>query len=160
MIARQEIVTRFVNQMKRIRVGNTYTMYGQEPTNFLTDIGQHVWLWRATPFRPDELPALIVRDLDEPIVPSAPRSERVTRQLHMQVEVVLAGDTPINDLWAAYADIEAAIGEGRESVWNDITSDTRPRISRSVVEQESAKIAGGIVECYIDYPTLAFRLAQ
>jgi hypothetical protein len=156
MIVRQEIFTRVVNQLKRIKTVNTYTMYG-ETANYLTNLGLYVFPWRATPFNENQLPGLIVRDLDEPQELSSNHSQRVIRQLHIQVEVVMKGDAPINDLWAAYADIEAAIGEGRESVWADITKETRPRISRSLVEQESSKIAGGLFECYIDYPTLAFK---
>lgn len=155
MIVRQEIFTRFVAQLRRIKTTNTYTLYG-DTLPYLTNFGDLVFPWRAIPFAPGEK-GIIVRDLDEPVIESSARSERVVRQLHMQVEVVLADDDPITKLWQAYADIEAAIGEGRESVWADITSNTRPRISRSLVEQESAKIAGGIVECFIDYPTLAFK---
>lgn len=145
-----------VAQLGRIRTGNTYTLRGQTK-NYLTDVGLHVFVWRATPFLRNELPGLIARDLDEPVVQATPMSEGVLRQLHLQVEVVLGGDTPIVDLWKAYADIDSAIGEGRESVWADFTGATRPRINRSVVDQDSAKIAGGIIEFYIDYPTLAFQ---
>lgn len=100
---------------------------------------------------------MIVRDLDEPILEPTVRAQRVTRQLHMQVEIVLSGTNSMDDLRKHYSDVEAAIGEGRETVWADITSETRPRISRSVLEQESLKVAGGIFEFYIDYPTMAFR---
>jgi hypothetical protein len=155
MIVRQEIFERVVAQLRRIKTTNTYTLYGGT-LPYLTNLGNTVFPWRAAPFQPGES-GIIVRDLDEPVMESAPRSERVIRQLHIQVEVVLAADDPVTRLWQAYADIEAAIGEGRDSVWADITSNTRPRLSRSLVEQESAKIAGGIVECFIDYPTLAFR---
>jgi len=155
MIARQEIFERVVSQLRRIRTTNTYTLYG-ETANYLTDFGAKVFPWRAVAFPPGEN-GIVVRDLDEPVIESESRSERVLRQLHIQVEIVLAEDDPVTKLWQAYADVEAALGEGRESVWADITSNTRPRISRSVVEQKSAKVAGGIVECYIDYPTLAFK---
>lgn len=157
MIVRQEIFNRVVAQLRRIRTGNTYTMYGEAPKHYFTDIGLKVFPWRAAPFQPNELPGLIVRDLDEPVHLPAPRSQGIIRQLHIQVEIALKGDNAMDDLRLIYADVEAAIGEGRESVWADITSDTRPRLSRAIVEQESAKIAGGIFECYIDYPTLAFR---
>lgn len=155
MTIRQDIVTRVYTQLQRIRTANTYTLYG-ETKNYLTNLGSSVFVWKSTPFQPTEQ-GIVLRDLDEPVSLSSSRSARVIRQLHMQAEVVLSGASSVSDLFNAYADIEAAIGEGRESVWADITSDTRPRISRSVVEQESAKIAGGIFEFYIDYPTLAFR---
>jgi hypothetical protein len=157
MIIRQEIVTRVENQLKRIRTGNTYTVYGVT-RNYLTDIGLKVFQWRNVQFQPSELPALILRDLDEPAVLSSKNSSRVTRQLHVQIEIVTAGDNSPDDLRKYYADVEAAIGEGRQSVWADITEETRPRITRSVVEQgdTSVRLAGGIYECFIDYPTFAF----
>lgn len=155
MILRQEIVDRIVTQLRRIKQANTYTLYG-ETRNYFTDFGDTVYQWRAAPFHPGES-GLIIRDLDEPVIESTPRSERVTRQLHIQVEVVLSGNDPVDDLRKVFADVEAAIGEGRESVWADITSNTRPRITRTVVEQESAKVAGGILEVFIDYPTQAFK---
>jgi hypothetical protein len=80
-----------------------------------------VFPWRATPFNENELPGLIVRDLDEPQVLSSTSLTTGHPSASHSGRVVLKGDAPINDLWAAYADIEAAIGEGRESVWADIT---------------------------------------
>jgi hypothetical protein len=155
MIIREEIFNRVVAQLQRIRTGNTYTMYGMTQ-HYLTDAGLHVFPWRATTLQPNELPALIVRDLDEPVILANNQSARVTRQLHVQVEAAIADNTPMTILRQIYSDIEAAFGEGRESVWADITIETRPRITRAVVEQESRKIAGGIFEVFIDYPTFAF----
>jgi hypothetical protein len=155
MTIREDIVTRVLGQLRRMLTSNTYTLYN-ETNNYLTNLGSNVSVWRATAFKPGEQ-GVILRDLDELHTLSDKRGQRVLRSLHIQVEIVLSGENSVNDLLKAYADVEAAIGEGRESVWADITSETRPRLSRSVVEQESARIAGGIYECYIDYPTLAFR---
>jgi hypothetical protein len=156
MLLREEIFTRYVNQLRRIRTSNTYTLYG-ETRNYLTDAGMNVRPWFSGKFQVAELPGLVPRDLDEPILEPTPRAQRVTRQLHVQTEIVVAGDDAADLLRMVFADVEAAIGEGRDSVWADITSDTRPRISRSVLEQESNRIAGGIFECFIDYPTFAFK---
>lgn len=156
MTRRQDIFNKVVAQLRKIKVANTYTMYG-DTDNYLTDVGLHVYAWRAAPFPPNTQMALVVRDLDEPAELSAPRSSRQERSLHMQVEIVISGDVAMETLRDVFADVEAAVGEGRESVWDSITSDTRPRITRSVLEQESAKIAGGIFEFFIDYPTLAFK---
>jgi hypothetical protein len=154
---REDIVTRVKGQLDRIRTTNTYTLYG-ETKNYLTNLGSNCTIWRSRPFEPGEQ-GLILRDLDEEmaLATSTNMSGAVVRQLHIQVEIVLSGPNVHSDLWKVYADVEAAIGEGRVSVWGDITKETRPRLSRSLVEQESARVAGGIFEVYIDYPTLAFR---
>jgi hypothetical protein len=99
----------------------------------------------------------VVRDIDELHKEASPRAPRMERQLHMQVNIVVAGDAAMDDLRDKYIpDVETAILIGREQVWNNITSNTRPRLNRSVFEQESDKLAGGIVEFYIDYPSYAF----
>lgn len=153
---RQQIVTKVITQLKRIKTSNTYSIYGNT-ANYLTNAGDNVNEWRDAPFGPDELPALIVRDLSEPVIESpSPRSDRIVRQLHIQVEAVAIGDNPSADIRKMLADVEAAIGEGRLSEWNDISFNTKPLASKSVLKQESWKLAGGIFECVIEYPTLAF----
>lgn len=152
---RGEIVKRVEDQLKRIQTANTYTLYG-ETKNYFTNLGTNVSRWRSRPFTEGEQ-GLVLRDLDEPKDLASNHAGAVTRNLHIQVEIVVSGQNAPDDLLKAFADVEAALGEGRESVWGDITSGTRPKLDRSLVEQESQRLAGGIVEVYIDYPTLAFR---
>lgn len=144
---RQLIVNQVIAQLQAIATAN----------GFLTNVGASVFEWRDTPFQETELPALIFRDLDEPQELSSPRSERVLRSLHCLVQVVTVGDTPMRDIRQILADIEKAVGKGASDYWGKFASNTRPRIARAILDQESLKFAGSTFEFYIDYPTTAFN---
>lgn len=125
--------------------------------NYLTNVGEQVHPWRTVEFQPDELPGMIPRDLDEPIEPMKIGSERTTRQLHIQITIAVGGDDAADELRKIFGDLDIACGLGRDARWGGLASETVPRISRSVLDQESFKVAGGIYELYIHYPTLAFN---
>lgn len=151
---RQQIVDRFEAKLQTIATGN----------GFQTNVGSKVFEWRATPFMPQDLPALIWRDLDEPIEEDTRFSSRHKRTLHMQVEIVGSGASSPADYRKMLADVERAIKSGQldDGTWwanpdgESLALRTRPRMSRLVVEQESLKIAGGFYECFIDYVTRDF----
>lgn len=144
---RQQIVNKNLTALETILTAN----------GFETEIGLNVSEWRTAPFSASELPAVVFRDLDEPQTQSSPRSPRVERQLHCQIEVVTADDTPMAFIRKALADIEKAIGIAASSGWDGLAGNTRPRVSRAIVEQNSNKVGGSTFEYYIDYPTVAFN---
>lgn len=143
---RQQLVNLVLSELRKIKVAN-----GSK-----TDIGKSVWEWRAIPFQTDELPALIFRDLDEPVANSETGGQRQKRLLHCQIVIAVSGETSVETLRKILADVERAIKTGRQTSWGGLAIETRPRISRLITEQESDRIAGGIVEFFIDYATLAF----
>jgi hypothetical protein len=156
MTLRQQIFEAVVAQLKLIQTANEYQFYGVTG-NYNSNLGSSVYPWRSAPFAKQNLPALVVRDIDELIKEPTPGAQRVERQLHMMINIVVDGDSASDDLRDKYfADVDIAIGLGRQSRWGNLTGNTRPRLTRSVLEQESDVLAGGIVEFYIDYPTYAF----
>lgn len=157
MTIRQRLFDAVVSQLRSINTDTPFSVYGVTG-NYQSDLGSRVWPWRSAPFTdPSQLPALVVRDIDEIHKLSSNGSARMERELHMQVNIVVAGDGAMNDLRDKYfPDVETAILVGSRTVWGDYTSNTRPRLNRTVFDHESQALAGGIVEFYIDYPTFTF----
>lgn len=153
---RQQIFTEVVAKLRTVKTSQAWTAYGMTG-NYLTNIGDQVHPWRTSAFQPEELPGIIPRDLDEPIEPMHLGAERTTRQLHIQVVVAVGGEDAADQLRKIFGDLDIAFGQGRDERWGGLASETIPRISRSVLDQESLKVAGGIYEVYIHYPTLAFN---
>lgn len=153
---RQQIFTKVVAQLQSVRTANTWSAYGLSG-NYLSEIGAQVHPWRTSAFQANELPGVIPRDLDEPIEPMSQGSERMIRQLHVQVVVAVGGEDAADQLRKIFGDLDIAFGLGQADGWGGLSTKTVPRISRSVLDQESQKVAGGIYEVYIHYPTLAFN---
>jgi hypothetical protein len=146
---RQRIVNEVQTELEGISITNGYQV----------DITT-VDIWRSASFAVEELNALILRDLDEPIDEAPTGRNRHKRSLHIQIEIVAAGSTSPEQFRALLGAVEQAIQKGAQGEWNKLAIKTRPRISRMVVEQESKKVAGGIYECFIDYITEAFNAYQ
>lgn len=163
---RERIVGRVVNRLHQIRMD-------LEPEVYNTSVGKNVFEWRTGIFSPEELEAfegemaLVVRDLDETKATDGDHTkvntlstQKVTRDLHMQIEIVVAGTDAPQKARKIIADIESAIR--KDIRWRDAESKplaigTRPRIDRSIVEQESRKIGGVVYEFFIHYATQAFN---
>jgi hypothetical protein len=151
---RQQILDTLKTKLQGISIAGGYQ----------TNLGSSVHEWRSSPFMREELPALIWRDLDEPIEEHTRFSSRHQRSLHIQVEIVGEGATSPAQYRKMLADVEKAIKAGQleDGTWwagtggEGLALRTRPRMSRLVVEQESLKIAGGFYECFIDYVTRDF----
>lgn len=147
---RQQIVTRIELALREIRTANS----------FKSDAGLNVWPWRSIPFKENELPAIILRDLDEPIIRDSKYPQRHRRTLHIQIEIVCQGTASPAQYREILADVEQALRSGYDEEsqfwWGDLAYDVQPRISRMVLAQESYKIAGGFYECFVDYVTRAF----
>lgn len=153
---RQQIFDAVVAQLRTVKTTNQWTAYGMTG-DYLTNIGDQVHPWRTSAFQPEELPGVVPRDLDEPVEPMSEGSQRMKRQLHIQIVVAVGGEDAADQLRKIFGDLDIAVGLGRDSYWGNLASETVPRISRSVLDQESLKVAGGIYEFYIHYPTLAFN---
>ena len=139
---------------------------------FKTDLGLNVFVWRTGTFSEEELEgmpdgALVIRDIDEIKTVEGDQTkvnklstEKFMRELHIQCEIVTSGTDAAEKFRKAVADIETAI---RKDVrWKDaegkpLAIGTRPRIDRSVVEQQSRKVGGDIYEFFIHYVTGAFN---
>jgi hypothetical protein len=154
---RQQIFQKVVDQLKTISTETEYQFYGVTG-NYQSNLGESVFPWRAAPAtQASEYPFLVVRDIDELHKEASPGAPRVERQLHLIINIATAGDAAMDDLRNKfYPDVEIALGIGRQSRWDGLSGNTRPRLNRSVGEHESEYFAGGIVEFYIDYPTYAF----
>lgn len=152
---RQQAFEKVVDQLRLIKTTNSYTLFGVT-ANYKTNVGDSVHVWRSAPFQADELPGLIVRDLDEIKELSDKYGDREKRSLHIQITIAVADDTPQEELNAIFGDLDTAFGVGRASNWDGLVQETRPRIARTVGDQESLKIAGGVYEVYLDYATRAF----
>lgn len=147
---RQQIVTRIEAALRDISIANGYA----------TNAGANVHVWRSIPFKETELPAIVLRDLDEPIAEDSRYTQRHHRSLHIQIEIVAQGTTSAVEYRLILADVEKALlsgyNEENQFWWGDLASHVKPRISRMVLAQESYKIAGGFYECFVEYITRAF----
>jgi hypothetical protein len=154
---RQQIFESVVAQLKLIQTDNQYQFYGVTGS-YNSDLGSRVYPWRSAPETDKtRYPFIVVRDIDELVKEASPGAPRVERQLHMLINIVISGDGAAEDLRDKYyPDVDVAIGQGRLTGWGGLAGNTRPRLTRSVFEQESEMLAGGIVEFYIDYPSYAF----
>lgn len=165
---RERIVGRVVNRLHQIRADIEINVYN-------TEIGrpETVFVWRTGKISPEELAAfpqqmaLVVRDLDETKATDGDHTkvntlstQKVSRDLHMQIEIVCGGENAPATIRKIIADIETAIR--KDIRWRDVDGKplaigTRPRIDRSIVEQESLKIGGVVYEFFIHYLTGAFN---
>lgn len=154
---RQQIFEAVVTQLKTIRTANTYQFYGVTG-NYLSEIGQKVYAWRSAPTTPaEEFDYLIVRDIDELVKEPTIEAKRVEKQLHIVINIIVRGNNAAEDLRNKYyPDIEIALGVGAANRWGIGTGATRLRLTRSLFDQESDSLAGGIIEFYIDYPQYAW----
>lgn len=153
---RQQIFDEVVARLRTIKTTNSWSLFGMTG-NYLTNIGDQVHPWRSSAFQANELPGIVPRDLDEPVKLSSLSSDRTERELHIQIVVAVDGEDAEDQLRVIFGDLDIAFGLGRADRWGGLTSETRPRISRSVLDQESRRVSGGIYEAYIEYPTLAFN---
>lgn len=144
-----------------------------EPTVYNTNVGKHVFYFRTGTISEEELEgfdgdvALIIRDIDEIKFTDGEPNKKVIsmheafgRDLHVQVELIGSGTNAPLELHKLIADVETAIGKDvrwKDEVGSALAIGTRPRIDRSVVEQESKKIGGVIYEFFIYYKTGAFN---
>jgi hypothetical protein len=165
---REKIFGRVLNRLHQIRSD-------VEPDKYNTQVGKHVFDWRTGYFSEEEMTsfedgaALVLRDLDETKATNGDHNLLVTqhggiqkfeRVLHMQIEIVGVGESAPTLIRKIIADIETAIGQ--DTRWRDVNGKalalgTRPRIDRSVVEQESKKVGGVVYEYFIHYTTTAFN---
>src|ERR1051326_9216758 len=165
---REKIFGRVLNRLHQIRSD-------VEPDKYNTQVGRHVFDWRTGYYSEDEISsfedgaALALRDLDETkavngnhelMVAQHGGTQKFERVLHMQIEIVGTGESAPTLIRKIIADIETAIGE--DTRWRDVSGKalalgTRPRIDRSVVEQESIKVGGVVYEFFIIYTTDAFN---
>jgi phage-related protein len=162
---RAKIVARVIVRFGQIQKANGY----------LTDAGSNVDYWRTGTYSEEEMSdksdgAICVRDIDEAKTVEGDATkvnklstEKFMRHLHIQVELARGGTQSPSDIHNVIADIETAI---RKDVrWKDedgkfLAVGTRPRLDRSVVEQNTLKISGTIYEFFIQYITDAFNPYQ
>jgi hypothetical protein len=160
---REKIVRVLLARLRTILTANDYN----------TQVGQNVFYWRTGTFSEEEIAgmtgncALVVRDIDETKATDGDHTkvnkvstDHFSRDLHIQIEIVQLGTNSPTTVHKLIADIESAIR--KDIRWRDtdggaLAIGTRPRIDRSVVEQESKKVSGVIYEFFIHYVTGAFN---
>lgn len=154
---RQQIFQAVIDQLKTINTATTYQFYGVSG-NYTSNLGSRVYPWRSAPeTQATKYPFLVVRDIDELHKEPSPGAPRIERSLHVLINIATIGDSAADDLRNMYyPDVEIAIGLGRLTRWGGLSGNTRPRLNRTVSDQESDVFAGGVVEFYIDYPSYAF----
>ena len=155
MTQREAIFTKVVAALRTILTTNTYTLYGRT-FNFETNIGNSVHPWRSAALDEAELPGLIVRDIDELRELASNNASAEKRELHVLCSIAAAGDTSPETMRKIFGDLDGVFGVGRSTGWDGLSTETRPKLTRTIVDQESLKITGGIYEVYIDYAVPAF----
>lgn len=154
---RQQIFDAVVAQLKTINTGTQYQFYGVTGS-YQSNIGSKVYAWRSAPATQDsEYPFLVVRDIDELVKEPSPGAKRHEKHLHMLINIVTRGSNAAEDLRNKYyPDVEIALGVGARDRWGLNTGETVPKLTRSLFEQESDALAGGVIEFYIKYPQYAW----
>ena len=153
---RQQLVTAVINRLKLIKTTNTYTLdYGETFQNYETNIGDSVDEWRAVDIDPKELPMLVVRDLDTENDVSSDFTEKQINWLLIVVEIVTSGNTAAVELRKMLGDVNAAIRQ--DTTWGELAITTNPQKERFLIEQQSKRIAGGLIEFKVKYVSGRFN---
>lgn len=153
---RQQLVTKVIARLQTIKTTNTYTLdYGETFQNYETNIGDRVDEWRAVDINPSELPMLVVRDLDTEHDVSSDQTEKQLNWLLIVVEIVTSGNTAASELRKMLGDVNAAIRQ--DTSWDELAITTNPQKERFLIEQQTKRVGGGLIEFKIKYVSGRFN---
>lgn len=149
MTIRQSIVDELMTLFAAITVANGYQ----------TNVGMHLFEWRDAPLSVDELPALVLRDLDDEIQPSQGGFvlDNELSQLSLSLDILVTdvgSDTAIEIVRKAFDDVSKAIRLAYQDTASNLSGlvvDIRRVARRVVVDQNSLKVAGGLFEFLVIY---------
>lgn len=146
-ILREQILQQLVNQLEGITTaGDAYW----------TDLGQHVYLWKAVKFQSAELPALNIRDKSDAIATEAMDGPANEAQHELTVEIDVACKSGVTDavVRQMITDVYAAIGTDPTFGGNAV--DTDPKGDEMQMDQEEDRIGGATITIVIKYLTTKF----
>lgn len=123
-------------------------------SGYKSDLGLHVFPWRATPYGEDELPALAVRD---------PKVETTVVEGHrhmmtIEVEITTSGSTSAYDMRLMIADLHKAIGT--DIFWGNLALNTHPGQEEMQIEQHDQTIGGAKITFFIEFRTVEWNPYQ
>jgi hypothetical protein len=140
MSIRQQIIDAVVARMKTILTTNGY----------ITNVGEHVWEWKTTPYGPKDRPGLSVR---EPVTNVTAQCDAyVDWAMELEIEIV-AEDAALTaaQLRSMKEDIYKAIGT--DEYWGNLAARTHPVSDEAELVQEDTVLGAGLVKIKILYKT-------
>lgn len=150
---RQKIVDRIETIIKTITVANGY----------LTNAGQHVFIWRTVPLDPSELDALVLRDLDDDTTVDDPDDAVQVNDLLVSIECVAGGadaKTAMLQIRKMFSDLAKAIRTelaDENSVLSGLARSVTPKGKRVITDQDLRAIGGGLFDFTVRYLTDRFN---
>ena len=120
-----------------------------------TDLGKNVHVWRdtaTTPFQPEELPALNLRDASNAI-------EQILYNKHehsltITAQGFVSSSAVAKDVRKCLADLYKAIGVDRK--WSTLAFDTLPVGDEFTVQQNGTAIAGFVLTFTVKFRTTSY----
>jgi hypothetical protein len=142
---REDFALACLERMALMKIANGYQ----------TDI-KTIAEWRFVPLTANELPALILRDLDSKHETLNKSTRMQTNHIKMQIEgVVIPGPNAVRDARRLIADITQLIAVDRE--WGGKAIDTTLERTAIAVSQEEGRIGGALVEFTIHFGSIVFN---
>jgi hypothetical protein len=118
-----------------------------------TNIGAHVWDWRAESLEETDLPALIYRDVT--VETDTDTFISFLHKMMVNVMVAVQTATPMTEIRKIIADIDKAIGV--DHTWGNIALMTERISDESGVEIDEKKFAGCQIVFAITFRTLGWN---
>lgn len=141
---RQRLINAIDAKLRTVTIAN----------GFETDMGNHVFHWKASDFSQSDLPLVEYRDVACDVVEGGPMGLH-TFALTMEVEVVTAGGsaTP-TEIRKAIADVYKVIGQDVQ--FGGLAINTEPTGDEIKVDQADRVIGGALIRFKVVYRTRLF----
>jgi hypothetical protein len=142
---RQDIIDAILARFRLVLIAGGYE----------TNLGKNVHVWRdtaTTPFQPEELPALNLRDASDAV-------EQVLYNKHehsltITAQGFVASGALAADVRKCLADLYKAIGVDRK--WSTLAFDTLPVGDEFTVQQNGTAIAGFVMTFTVKFRTTSY----
>ncbi|NTV50940.1 MAG: hypothetical protein HGA20_15030 [Geobacteraceae bacterium] len=142
---RQTILDAVITRLKTITLANNYNLA----------IGQKVYDWRLTPIRPEDLPAIEVRDGEAPIEMTT-MDGGLSHRLQLKVVILASGLTAAATIRKGLEDISRAIST--DPWFGGLVKSFMPESTGIELQQEENLLAAGQYSFTLVYYTDAGQI--
>jgi len=146
---RQDIVDAIVTRLQGIGVGNVVTVGGDSYT-CQTDVGGRVESWRAEPYGENDLPAINVRDMLDPLEEEGVVG-KTDHALRLEIACLVKGGTSVSEARNALRDMLRVLGS--DETFGGLAYRSRPGVAEFAVEQASERLVGFTLDLLVAYRT-------
>lgn len=137
---RHQIMAALITLMKTITTANGYTI----------NLGNSVKEWRLTSIEQDDLPFMVVRDVND-VMPEVSTAGRRDHQLEVEIDIFFKGSTSARDARNIVADVAKAIGT--DETLGGLAYNTEIASAALELEQTDKIYSAAQVAAVIEYRT-------